>query len=95
MTMKSLDEMKEDAARLLEHLRQERDELNVRMHLAQAEVREEWHKLEPKWAHFEARAKDVAASAGAASKDVGSALGLLGEELRHGYARIREALKRG
>ena len=95
MTMKSLDGLRDDAAKLLEHLRRERDELNVQMHLARAEVRDEWHKLEPKWEHFEARAKEVAASAGEASKDVGSALGLLGEELQHGYARIRDALKKG
>ena len=93
MNTRSLDELRTNAAALLAKLRTERDELAVQMQLAKAEARDEWHKLEPKWEHFQSRARDAADSADEVSKDVGAALGLLGEELRRGYERIRASLR--
>ena len=92
MNTRSLDELRTNATALLAKLRTERDELAVQMQLAKAEARDEWHKLEPTWEHFQSRARDVAESTDEASKDVGAALGLLGEELRRGYERIRASL---
>ncbi len=89
-----LDKAREEMSALLAKLRTERDELRLRMHLARAEVRDEWEKVERKWAHIEQKAPDVATSAGAATRDVAAAAKLLGEEIRHGYQRIREALER-
>ena len=55
--------------------------------LASMEAKEEWDELESKWESFSARARldDT-------SEDVGVALGVLGEELKRGYARIKAAL---
>lgn len=92
MSARSIEELRADAHELLNKLREERDELHLRLHLAKAEARDEWEKLEPKWEHFQARTQAVAESAEAASKDVGTALGILGEELRHGYKRIKESM---
>lgn len=89
----SIETLRADAEQVLAKVCQERDELRLKLHLARAEVREEWEKLEPRFAHLEARVREVSASASDATRDVGAALGLLGEELRHGYARIRKAMQ--
>jgi uncharacterized protein YjbJ (UPF0337 family) len=78
---------------MLQRLRTERDELRVRAHLAKAEMKEEWDKLEDKWEDLEGRAKAAAVEAGEASKDVGSALEVLGDELSQAYRRIRNRLQ--
>ncbi len=90
---KSIDELRKEARELMARLREERDELHLQIHLAKAEARDEWEKLEPSWEEFQARVHAVAETAGDASKDVYSALGLLGDELRHGYDRIRKAMR--
>jgi predicted nucleic acid-binding Zn-ribbon protein len=78
---------------MLERLRTERDELRVRAHLAKAEMKEEWEKLEDRWEDLEVRAKAVREEASDASKDVGSALEILGDELSQAYRRIRNRLQ--
>lgn len=93
MSNESIEKVRAEAAELLAKLREERDELHVRMHLAGAEIRDEWDKLEPKFEHLQTKAQNVAASVGEASKDIGTALAILGDELRHGYARIRKSLR--
>ena len=73
--------------------KEERDELRLKLHLARAEARDEWQKLEPRFEHLEARVGALVASASAASRDVGAAVSLLGEELQRGYARVRKAMQ--
>ncbi len=83
-----------DELRILrDKLALERDELRLQLHLARAELREEFETVERKWENFEARTLAVAKSAGDSSRDVASAAGLVGEELREAYRRIREAMK--
>lgn len=77
---------------LVQELRTARDELNVKMHLAAAEARDEWDVLEKKWEHFRVRAEKVGEATGEAAEEVGEALELVGEELRKGYRRIRKTL---
>ena len=73
--------------RLLEDLKRARDEIQLRMHLASMEVKEEWNDLEGKWDDFSARA-----DMGSTAEGLGSAFTQLGSELKQGYARIRDAL---
>lgn len=72
---------------LVDDLKQTRDELRVKMHLASMEAKEQWDALEAKWEKFAARAR-LEDTAG----EVGDAMRALGEELRMGYERIRAAL---
>ena len=69
-------------------LKKLRDELELKMHLASMEAKQEWKELESKWQSFSNRARleDSAES-------VGDALQLLGEELKNGYKRLKVALK--
>jgi hypothetical protein len=79
--MADLDELKQD-------LKQMRDELNLKMHLASLEMKEEWEELEEKMESFSSRA-----GLETSRESVGEALGLLGGELKQGYRRLIAALK--
>ncbi len=73
---------------LIDDLKQKRDELRVQMNLASKEVKEEWEELEGRTRKFLARAEIARTGEG-----VGDALGDLGEELKKGYQRIRDAIR--
>jgi len=79
-------------ANLLDELKQQRDELRVRLHLAKAEVHDEWERLERKWDELkpplEAAGRDVAQT----SKNVVAAMELAADEITAGYKRIRDKL---
>jgi SMC interacting uncharacterized protein involved in chromosome segregation len=78
--------------RLLDQLRSERDELRVRLHLAKAEAKDEFEKLEHKWDRLRGRLDAVGREAKDAGQDVLTAARLLGRELKEGYARVRELI---
>ncbi|MFN3919031.1 MAG: hypothetical protein ACK4JF_01925 [Methylohalobius sp.] len=85
-------ELKDDVKRLLETLRQERDELRVRMHLAKLEVQQEWEKAEKQWESFKAKAGEVLEDTKEVAADLAESAKAIGEELKNVYLRIRERL---
>ena len=85
--------LKDDIQAVISLLKTERDDLKVRIHLAKAEAREEWEELEKKWSHLKSKTSQVSHAATDASKDVAAATEILVEELRHGYQKIRTAVK--
>ncbi|MFT4564765.1 MAG: hypothetical protein ACI9BW_004535 [Gammaproteobacteria bacterium] len=93
MSIDSIATLKKECAELTQKLASERDEINVQMHLAKAEAREEWERTEQKWHHFQNRAATAGDAAADASKEVGAAMRLLAHELKAGYQRIRESVK--
>jgi vacuolar-type H+-ATPase subunit D/Vma8 len=78
-----------DFDKMLKDLKEKRDELRVRIHLASRELQDEWQELEQKMEDFSRRAR-LKESGAAVSK----ALGALGTELKSGYQRIHRALKK-
>lgn len=87
-----MNERQERFERMLARLRTDRDELRVKAHLARAEAREEWEKLEHKWHEIEARMKSAGHEAKDASEDVRSAVEMLADELAVAYRKIRRRL---
>ena len=73
---------------VLSELKQERDELRLKLELAKLEAGDEWVKLEEKLAKLEAKAKELGNVTAEASQDVGAAAKLLGEEIREGFKKI-------
>jgi len=67
-------------------LRQERDELALKMHLGKKEAAEEWERLEAKW--NELRATKLPPAKDAARETVRG----VADELRRGYEKIRKLL---
>lgn len=77
---------------MISALKQQRDELAVKMHLAGAEAKEEWGRLENKLNQLVHRFDPLKQAAGETSDDVWQSLKLVGDEIRQGYERIRKAL---
>ena len=73
---------------LVADLKQKRDELRVKIHLASKEAQDEWEELEEKMQEFSSKAE-----LGKTTEGLGDALGKLGQELKLGYKRIRSAIK--
>ena len=73
---------------VVDTLKQMRDELRVQIHLASKDVQDDWEELEEKL-------KNIADKAGLdeTGEGVGTAVEQLGQELKLGYERIRDAIK--
>jgi hypothetical protein len=84
---------KEDLAQIAAKLKEERDELRVRMHLASMEIKDEWEELEKKWQHLEPKLAEAKDEVVETSRAVGAGLEVIAEELGAAYRRIRERLK--
>jgi hypothetical protein len=71
---------------MLARLKQERDELELKLHLGKKEAAAEWERLEAKW-------QELRATKGPPLKEAAreTAEGV-GEELRKGYERFRKLL---
>jgi len=80
---RTLDAMKASIEQL-------RDEIKLKAHLGKAEAVEELEKLETKWDSFMEQYKPVAKEAGKTAENAGAALGLVADELKAGYERIRK-----
>lgn len=81
-----------DLERLADELKEQRDELRLKLHLAKAEARDEFDRLEKRWENVRGKLGVITKEAGAASKEVGEATRLLLHELKAGYQRIRELI---
>ena len=82
----------EKIAKAAEHLKQQRDELRVKLHLAKAEAKDEWARLEKQWEERRPKLEAASQEAGKTAESVGAALSLAVEELKKGYERLRNRL---
>ncbi len=79
--MTDMHDLKRDLKKL-------REELELKMHLASMDMKQEWQELEGKWDKFSERTGlDESAHA------LGGSLEALGEELKNSYKRFRAGLK--
>jgi hypothetical protein len=69
-----------------------RDELKLQLHLAKADARTEWDELEKKFNHLEVRLAAASREAKGSAADIGAALGMVAEELKRGYERLKRSL---
>jgi hypothetical protein len=73
-------------------LERERDELKLKLHLAKADGRDEWARLDSKLADLRLRADAAGNEARDALDDVGDAAKKLADEIRDGFIRVRKTL---
>lgn len=85
--------VKEALQRELESLAKARDELQANVSLAKAEVRDELKRLGTTWELVENELKRLGEHSKESVRDMGAAARSLIDELRHGYARVKEQLK--
>lgn len=85
-------EVPEQITKTLEHLKQQRDELHVQLHLAKADAKDEWARLESRWDEIKPKLEAAREEVGKTTESVGAALGLAIDELKKGYERLRSRL---
>jgi archaellum component FlaC len=86
------DRYKEALERELALLAQMRDELKVQMHLAKADAKDEWNRLEKKLETVQSELRTLGEDAKAPLREVQSASRALLDELKKGYERVRAQL---
>jgi len=78
---------------LISTLKQQRNELSVKMHLTGMEMREEWNRLDAKLSKLCSKYEPVKDAVGETSDDVWQSLKLLASEVSDGFKRIGQAVK--
>ena len=86
------DKIREQIDRMVADLRKEYGELRVQANLAKREAVDELHELEGKIRKLDAKRKELGGAAAEASKDIGAAAKLLGDEIRAGFRDIAKRL---
>lgn len=77
---------------LITTLRQQRDELRVRMHLAKADVRDEWNEVQRRLDKLADDFEPLKSAVGDSADDVVTGLKNVGEEIKQTFDRIRRSL---
>ncbi|MGB3210556.1 MAG: hypothetical protein WBB19_07630 [Desulforhopalus sp.] len=71
-------------------IEQLRDEINVKAHLGKLEAQEAFEDLDKRWTSLQAQYKPVADEVSKTAQSTRTALGLVADELKEGYERIRK-----
>lgn len=85
-------DMKEEFDKLVERLKTERDEINLKMHLASMDAKEEFAEAEKKWGQIRVKASEIADDAVETSEEYIAKAKIVGEELKETYRRIAKRL---
>ncbi len=87
-----MNDLKSTIDETIETLKQERDELRVQAHLAKAELKDEWEDIEERLKKLYAKRDELADAASEVAEDVRTAAGLLVDEIKAGFERLRKHL---
>jgi hypothetical protein len=84
--------VKEDFENLLDKLQVERDEINLKLHLASMEAKQEFEEAEKQWHRLKIKAAEIADDSVETSEDFIDKAKIVGEELKDAYYRIGKRL---
>lgn len=84
---------REDIKTIRDELVKQREILALQMHLAKADVRDEWEKLEKKWVRFSILADSVLGELRDSGKDVEEDLKILSSDLSDHYKKLKKIVK--
>ena len=85
-------EMQNKFDQLADELRQDRDELRVKIHLGKMEAKDEWDAAEEKWEKFEHELRLHASRSKKTAAELKGVAAELGDEIAKAYRKIREIL---
>ena len=85
---------KEEFEILLDKLEIEREKLNLKMHLATMEAKDEFAEAEKKWEKVKARAVEIADDTKDVSEEIIAKAKIVGVELKRAYDRIDKRLSK-
>jgi hypothetical protein len=86
--------MKEEFNKLIEKLKSERDEINLKIHLASMDAKTEFEEAEKKWLQVKAKAAEITDDAVGTSEELIAKAKVVGEELKETYNRIAKRLSK-
>ena len=84
---------KEDVEKVLKTLREQRDELKVKIHSAKAEAADEWAVAEKKWLEMKPKLEAMTTTSGEIAKEIGTTIKDVSADILAGYERISNLLK--
>ena len=87
-----MSESKTALTSLIDSLKRERDELKLKAHLAGMDAKDEYDRLSTKIDELTARYEPLTDAVGESADNVFAALRLAGEEMIHGFHRIRKSI---
>jgi len=87
-------DIKKELNELTDALKQQRDEIEVQIHLASMEAKDEWHEGEKQWGEFVDALGVITDDTKEASADLIHATKIIGDELKETYKRISERLNK-
>lgn len=90
--MTTAETVKQKTTEIIEQLKTQRDELGLKIHLANMEMQDEWQVVENKWRHLQTKTDQIEKAVGSSAHDLGEAVSLLADEIKQSYRRIRKAL---
>jgi hypothetical protein len=90
--MNTRAQFEKDVEEVFEALKHQRDELKVRIHLVNMEVRDEWDELEKQWQHFVSNKDRLKNDLAPTVADAHVAWLLLKDEIIKGYRTIQNRL---
>lgn len=79
---------------LISKLKQERDELKVQIHLGSMEAKDEYERISDKVDKLTEHYEPLKGAVEESAEGVFSALGLVADELKVGFQRVRKAIKK-
>ena len=83
-------DMKQEFEHLVDKLKVERDEINLKLHLASMEAKDEIKLAEKQWVVVKAKASEIADTTKENSHEVIAKAKIVGEELKDAYKRINK-----
>ena len=84
--------IKQEFEHLLQALQTERDEINLKLHLASMEARQEFEEAEKDWDRLRSKASAIADESVDTSEEFIAKAKIVGEELKEAYNRIGKRL---
>jgi uncharacterized coiled-coil DUF342 family protein len=92
MEAHAMSDGRELVAELISSLKQQRDEIALKIHLGKSELKEEWERLETKLQELNDRYEPAREAAGEAAGKVFDSLKATAHEIGEGFQKIRKAL---
>jgi len=73
---------------LSKKLHNQRDEIELKLHLASMEVKDEWERTDAKWADFKGKVEDISDDAKEITEELLGDAHTMGDELKSTYQKI-------
>ena len=88
-----MSKLNNELAEIISSIKQEREELQLKMHLAGMEAKDEYNRLSAKFDELTDQYAPVREAVEDTADNVFAALKLAAEEMKDGFGRVRKAIK--